>query len=63
MRDDSPAALAGLQKGDVIKEADRQEVASVDDIERALSKARNDNAILLLIARGNETLFVELQTR
>jgi serine protease Do len=63
VREGSLASLAGLQKGDVITEADRQPVNDVDDLDRALTKAKDQDNVLLLIARRNESLFVELQMK
>jgi len=57
------ASLAGLQKGDVIVEADRQPVASVDDLEQVLAKAKNQDQVLLRVARPGGSLFVVLQLK
>ena len=59
----SLASLAGLQKGDVIVEADRQPVAKVDDLEQALAKAKNQSQVLLRVARQGGSLFVVLQLK
>ena len=58
----SPAADAGLRPGDIIKEVDRKEITSLDDYNKAIKKAdRNEGGVLLLIKRGNGTLFVVLK--
>jgi serine protease Do len=57
----SVAALAGLQKGDVIVEADHQPVADVDALEQVLAKAKNKEQVLLRVARQGGSLFVVLQ--
>src|SRR5437773_8756660 len=45
----SPAEQAGLQRGDVIQEVNRQHVASVKDYESAASKIKKEeNAVLLV---------------
>ena len=54
---DSPAAEAGLRRGDVIVEANRKSVKSVGDLEDQLEK---DEAPVLLIRRGEGTLYVPL---
>ena len=59
VQEGSPASLAGLQPGDVIVEADRQKVASADDLQEALNKAK-DKESLLLIKRKGASLFVVL---
>jgi S1-C subfamily serine protease len=54
----SKAADAGLRSGDVIEEVDRQKVDSVEALRAALSKG--DAPALLLVHRGDSTLFVTL---
>jgi serine protease Do len=54
----SPASLAGLQKGDVIVEADRKRVGNVADLEQVLSKMKDGGQILLRVARQGGSLFV-----
>lgn len=56
--DGSPAALAGLQKGDVIVEADRKRVANVSDLEQALGHTKGTGQVLLRIVRDGGSLFV-----
>ena len=57
------ASLAGLQPGDIIVEADRQKVTSADDLQEALSKAKDKDTVLLLIKRKSSSLFVVLKTK
>jgi len=52
-----PAAQAGLQQGDVIQQVNRQPVHTPQDVQSALQRTRNGVA-LLLVQRGNETIFV-----
>jgi S1-C subfamily serine protease len=52
-----PAAQAGIQAGDVIREINRQPVTSVADLQKALAKSA-DQPPLLLIDRAGETVFV-----
>jgi serine protease Do len=59
----SLASLAGLQKGDVIVEAGRQPVASVDDLAQALAKAKDKDTVLLHVTRPDGSLFVVLQMK
>jgi serine protease Do len=55
----SPAADAGLRKGDVIQEVNHQPVKSASEFNAAMSKAEKSGT-LLLVNRGGTTLFVAL---
>jgi Do/DeqQ family serine protease len=52
-----PAAVAGLQPGDVIMEVNRQKAHTPEDMQRALGASGN-RPPLLLINRNRQTLFV-----
>ena len=53
---DSPAADAGIQPGDVLREVNRTPVASLSDVRAAVhDPERND--VLLLVQRGTATAF------
>jgi serine protease Do len=56
-----PAAEAGLRRGDVIVEVDRTEVAGVGDLRKKLDEADDD--VLMLIRRGDATIFVPVKRR
>ena len=56
----SPAERAGLQRGDVIREVNRQPVRSVQELRDALSKATNQDALLLLVQRDQGSVFVAM---
>jgi len=55
----SPAARAGLRRGDIIVSVNRQPVASVEDLRRAA--ANSDKGLLLNIQRGNGALFIVIR--
>ncbi len=55
----SPAARAGLRKGDIIVTVNRQPVSSVEDVRRAAAKSKR--GILLNIRRGNGALFLVIR--
>jgi len=59
IEDGSAAQEANLRRGDVILEVDRQEVKSVADLKKLL--ADSDGGVLLLIRRGDSTLFVAMK--
>ncbi len=56
----SPAEDAGLQRGDVIEEINRQPVNSTSDYQRLISQS-GKQTLVLLINRGGNTAFVVVQ--
>jgi serine protease Do len=58
--DDSPARDAGLQRGDVIQQVNRQPVNNVAEFNRAV-RAAGKEPVLLLVNRGGTTLYVVVQ--
>jgi serine protease Do len=59
---DSGAADAGLQRGDVIEEVNRQTVTSPGEFEAALNRAGNQS-VLLRVRRGDRASFVVVKPR
>ncbi len=57
---DSPAERAGLRSGDVIREINRKPVKDVRDFERLTSQLRPKASVLLLLHRGNATIFLSI---
>ncbi len=57
----SGADRAGLMRGDVIREVNRQPVKSVHDFEEAASDLEKNKSALLLINRGGSSLFVTVK--
>ncbi|HXV78541.1 MAG TPA: DegQ family serine endoprotease [Candidatus Binatia bacterium] len=53
----SPAADAGIQTGDVIREVNRKAVKNVDDLVKKLEQAKDQNNILLLVQLGQNNMF------
>ncbi len=56
--DDSPAAQAGLQQGDVITQVNHRAVSNVADFNRAVREGASRESTLLLVKRGQGTQFV-----
>ena len=54
------AASAGMRRGDVILEVNRQVVSSLDEMRAALEKSGNNSA-LLLISRAGQTTFLTVK--
>jgi serine protease Do len=53
----SPAAEAGLQSGDIIREVNRKPVKNADEFVQKLEKAQGQGTLLLSIQRGENHLF------
>lgn len=56
-----PAARAGLARGDVILEANRQHVGSIDDLREAIGEPADGEQTLLLVRRGEGSLFMVVE--
>ena len=54
----SPAAAAGVRPGDVIQEINRQPVRSIADLKRLSGKLSANEAVLLLVERQGNKLFL-----
>ena len=57
----SPAGDAGLRRGDVILEVNRTPVANLDDYAAQLTERKKGKSILLLVRRGDNTVFLALK--
>ena len=55
---DSPAGDAGLRRGDVIEEINREPVESVSEYRRAVRRAGNQSIVLLVNRNGNTNFLV-----
>ncbi len=58
---ESPADRAGLREGDVIREINRKPVRSVEDYERLVRGLSPKQRVLLLIMRGQATVFLSIK--
>ena len=56
---DGAAAAAGLEPGDVIRQADGKSVRTADDL-RAVAHAKSDRPALLLVQRGDRSFFTAI---
>jgi serine protease Do len=59
----SPADRAGINRGDVVQEVNHQLVESVDDFYRAMDKAKGQESILLLVRRGETSLYIAVSPK
>ncbi len=60
---DSPAARAGLQPGDLIKEVNQQPVSSLEEYSRSLGSPSNGGIDLFLVKRGPAFLYVAVRPK
>ena len=56
--DGSAAAEAGIQRGDVIREINRQKVRSQSDFDRLTKDVKEGDRLTLLLQRGPMSLYV-----
>ncbi|ADU61899.1 MAG: Do family serine endopeptidase [Pseudodesulfovibrio sp.] len=60
IKPDSPAANEGVRQGDVILQANQQDVNSPAELEGVISRDKARGAVMLLIKRQGQNLFVAL---
>jgi serine protease Do len=56
--DESPAASAGVQRGDVIREINRQRVRTIADFEKVTKDLKDGDRMTVLLQRGPMSLYV-----
>jgi serine protease Do len=61
VEDESPAARAGIQQGDLIIAAAGQQVDGIDALHRALDAASGNGGLTLTVVRGTEERQVEIE--
>lgn len=60
VRPGSPADAAGLQRGDVIIEINRKNIADLDDYRRETAGIKKGDTLLMLVKRGENIFFATL---
>ena len=58
---DGPAGDAGLRRGDVILEVNRQAVKDVDAYRKAVKAGGKGKSVLFLVRRGDNTIFLAVK--
>jgi serine protease Do len=59
----SPADHAGIDPGDIIREVNQRPVNTVRDFERSLRQGKRGDRVLLLVQRGENTVFFALKRK
>ena len=59
----SPAEAAGLQRGDVIQEVNREVIKTLDEYHKASAKIKKEEMAVLLLSRQGNTLFVAINPK
>ena len=57
----SPAADAGLRRGDVILEVDRKVIMGLNVLSQVLEKAKDKDPVAFLVNRGGRTIFIAVK--
>jgi len=57
----SPSEDAGLHRGDVVLEVDRQKIKDVKALSEVLDKAKEKQSVLFLVNRAGRTLFIAVK--
>jgi serine protease Do len=60
VEEEGPAARAGMRPGEIVAEANRERVRSVEDFTRLLGQMRRGSNLLLLVQREGNSRFVVL---
>ena len=56
----SPSDEAGIRRGDIIQEINRWPIKDMDDYQKALREAKDKKSLLLLVRRGDNTIYLAL---
>jgi serine protease Do len=57
----SPAAAAGIQVGDIVRQINRSRIASLEEYQRTMSRAISSDSVLVLIQRGTSKFFAVIR--
>lgn len=60
---DSPASKAGIRRGDIITEVNREKVNNLQDFQEMLEKVNAEDTVLFLIKRGGSTIYVAVKMK
>jgi serine protease Do len=57
---DSPADEAGLKKGDIVQEVDRQKISNLNEFNKAAAKVKPSDTVLLFVNRNGKKFYAAL---
>ncbi len=60
---DSPANAAGVRRGDVITEINREKINNLNDFQGKMNRLDTEDTLLLLIKRGGSTIFIAVKMK
>ncbi len=63
VKPESPAGLANLRRGDIIKEVNKKPVKNLSEYKKAVAALEKSDVVLFLIKRGNSTVYVILKLK
>lgn len=63
VKPDSPAGLAGIKSGDIIKEVNRREIKNIKEYKEAMKAISKDDTVLFRIVRGGNTFYVAIKMK
>ncbi|MFH1349468.1 MAG: DegQ family serine endoprotease [Pseudomonadota bacterium] len=61
VKENSPAVEAGIRRGDFILELDQEPIRNLDEYAKKIKQYKKDDTLLLLIRRGENTLYLTLK--
>ena len=61
VQEGSPADAIGIQPGDVIVEIDQHKITNDRDYRAALDQVKDHDTVLLLVRRGDDTLYLAMK--
>ncbi len=56
----SPADMAGIEKGDIVKQVNQKDINNVEDYSKVMSSVKKGEMVSLLITRGNANIYVAM---
>lgn len=60
---DSPASAAGIRRGDVIAEINREKINNLHDFQEKMGKVDTEDTLLFLIKRGGSTIYIAVKMK